>query len=152
MTKILPVKKNKYGERVADISVDKYYTQIFEEVLEAHEESVIGLADYLEAEELVDVIACCITRFDILGFKDYKLNKVRGAGNVDANFYAHLTQQVAEAYTATKKEPIIEFVELAGIINVCRVRLEYLGFNEDKRQKLYDRVNTKNRKRGYFDD
>ena len=32
----LPVKKNKFGERVADISLAKYYRQICEEVKEAH--------------------------------------------------------------------------------------------------------------------
>ena len=32
----LSVTKNKFGERVADIDVEKYYRQIFEEVLEAH--------------------------------------------------------------------------------------------------------------------
>ena len=151
MTKILPVKKNKYGERVADISVDKYYTQIFEEVLEAHEESVIGMADYLEAEELVDVMTCCITRIDILDI-GVQPNLYITASEAKTNFYVKLAQQVARAYATVKMEKICEVVELMEIINMCLNRLEYLGFNEDKRQKLYDRVNTKNRKRGYFDD
>lgn len=98
----LPVKRNKFGERVASLSVNDYYRQIAEEVLEAHENAVMynvfynGL-DYVEeidseAEELVDIIATCITRLDIL------------------------------------------------------------GYDSDARQKLYQAVNDKNEKRGYFED
>lgn len=102
----LPVKKNRFGENVANISTANYYRQIVEEALEAHEEAVIfdhenelcfepNISDEFwnaEAEELVDIITCCITRLNIL------------------------------------------------------------GYDEDARQKLYQAVNEKNRKRGYFDD
>ena len=74
MTKIypLPVKKNKNGELVADLPAWKYYRQIIEEVLEAHAENV-GAFESNEAEELADVITCCITRLNILndGGKDF---------------------------------------------------------------------------------
>lgn len=38
----LPVKKNKFGQRVANISTANYYRQIVEEVLEAHEAAVFS--------------------------------------------------------------------------------------------------------------
>ena len=82
----LPVKKNKFGNRVADISITDYYRQISEEVLEAHNAAnnwaVIKIlrddgcgqcAELIpcnEPEELVDIITCCITRLDILGFDE----------------------------------------------------------------------------------
>ena len=100
MTNILPlpVKKNKFGQRVADISVNDYYRQIMEEVLEAHEAAVnvtciaaikregCGLCvDYIgshnEAEELADIIATCITRLDILGYDEDARQKLYQAVN-----------------------------------------------------------------------
>ena len=91
----LPVKKNKFGNRVADISTTDYYRQIEEEVLEAHEYAAIanylleleGDADVVgdwendEAEELVDIITCCITRLDILGFDENKRQELFHAVN-----------------------------------------------------------------------
>lgn len=191
MNKILPlpVKKNKFGQRVADISVEKYYHQIFEEVLEAH--YAASIADYLrdsvhdfyvnndlindETEELVDVTTCCITRLDIIhrykdNFEEY-LQKVFTIGGSnyrasDDDFYTDLIQRVSYAYHSAKIEQIIEsgcgqFAEdydfyeddeLENIIFMCIKRLEYLGYDEKKRQELYQAVNEKNRKRGYFDE
>ena len=101
MTKILPlpVQKNKFGERVADISTEKYYRQILEEVLEARKASIIhdikkhmyfeSCADCLdsyvgednEPEELVDIITCCITRLEILGYDESAREKIYQAVN-----------------------------------------------------------------------
>ena len=94
----LPVKKNKFGELVADISVEKYYRQIAEEVLEAHKASIIHdikkvmsdegcgqCAEYVdednEAEELVDIITCCVTRLEILGYDESAREKIYQAVN-----------------------------------------------------------------------
>ena len=98
----LPVKKNKFGDEVRYINSTDYYRQITEEVLEAYKEAVIFEDRYPgeyprafrddEAIELVDIITCCITRLDIL------------------------------------------------------------GFDETKRQELFNAVNEKNRKRGYLED
>ena len=83
----LPVKKNKFGELVARLSVEAYYRQIMEEVLEAHNAAIIhGIKEHMyfedcgvcieyvgrdnEAEELADIITCCITRLEILGYDE----------------------------------------------------------------------------------
>jgi len=93
----LPVKRNKFGRNVDTLTVTEYYRQIEEEVLEAYAEAIkAGMSEKKsafidsEAEELVDIIATCITRLDII------------------------------------------------------------GYDESARQKLYDAVNEKNHKRGYF--
>ena len=61
----LPVKKNKFGQRVADILTCDYYTQLAEEIIEANEAS-FSIAGNDEGLELVDVITTCITRLDIM--------------------------------------------------------------------------------------
>ena len=168
----LPVKKNKYGEKVADISVDKYYIQIMEEVLEAHENAVI--ANYLfelegdaalvddwendEAEELADIITCCVTRIAIIRddyyLADY-LVKAVAKTHIEifgGNFYVDLSSSVMRAYHIAQSENIGEEAALIEIIYLCIGRLEYLGYDESKRQKLYQAVNEKNKQRGYFED
>ena len=93
----LPVKKNKFGQHVADISVNDYYRQIAEEVLEAHNAAnnwlivkilqnngcgqCAELLDCNEPEELVDIIATCITRLDILGYGEDARQKLYQAVN-----------------------------------------------------------------------
>lgn len=104
----LPVKKNKFGQRVADISLEDYYHQIVEEVSEAHTAAIIA--------SFVDIL------------------RNEGCG------------QCAEFFNCNEPE------ELVDIITCCITRLEFLGYDADKRQKLYQAVNDKNKKRGYFDD
>ena len=105
-TKILPlpVKKNKFGRRIADISITEYYRQIEEEVLESFKEAVCS--------ELYE-----------------KINSDKKICNADR-----------------------EAEELVDLITCCVTRLEIIGYDEEKRQKLYEFVNEKNRKRGYFDE
>ena len=178
MTKIVPlaVKKNKFGERVADISVTDYYAQIMEEVLEAHAEYVSNVIydklngakiigdDDNEVTELVDVITCCVTRIDIIGIENYSINSL---DEYPQDFYNALSRKVLKAFEkalAAEEVPqggfkgtvghrMIyrkEFEELRKIISLCIKRLEQLGYDSDKRQKFYQAVNEKNRKRGYF--
>ena len=45
-----------------------------------------------------------------------------------------------------------EAKELVDVITTCITRLEIIGYDADKRQELYQAVNEKNRKRGYFED
>lgn len=103
----LPVIKNKFGQRVDNISVDDYYRQIVEEVLEAH-----------NAANNAEIL---------------KVMRDEGCG------------QCAEFIEANEAE------ELVDIITCCITRLEILGYDEDERQVLYNAVNEKNRKRGYFE-
>ena len=169
MIKPLAVKKNKYGQLVADISAADYYAQIMEEVLEAQAEFVkakilrnnpddccgncfMGIKAN-EAEELVDVITCCVTRLDIIGGK-YDVEKVE----LPKDFYRELSKSVLIALRKAFQSEVsqlvgdYEAVELSFIINLCIARLEQLGYYADKRQELYKAVNEKNRKRGYFEE
>ena len=93
----LPVKKNKFGNLVADIPVTDYYRQIAEEVLEAHNaaknaefvkqinnEGCGQCAEFIlcnEAEELADIITCAVTRLDIIGYDESKRAKLYAAVN-----------------------------------------------------------------------
>ena len=105
----LAVKKNKFGQRVADISVTEYYRQIEEEVLEAHENAVM----YETARRIVlDGCGACLGEY----------------GRSD------------------------EAEELVDIITTCITRLEIIGYDAEKREKLYKAVNEKNKKHGYFED
>ena len=185
----LPVKKNKFGQRVADISVDDYYRQIMEEVLEAHAEDLLWTAaindiEDAQAEELADVITCCITRFDVRHQYDdepFDVESVvvdalkRYRDNYQGNFYVELAAKVLYAFNAAKTAEFVEellfgsesgcnrcVIEfeldadeetlLADIIALCVKRLDFLGYDEDVRQKLYQDVNDKNKLRGYFED
>lgn len=130
----LPVKKNKFGKFVADISIDDYYRQICEEVLEAHEESFI--AEYSaekedhEAEEIVDVITTCVTRLDIMHwyedefFSDY-LNRIISDAEPDysepKDFYTDLSHAVTIAYSAAKFGYIINEEDGSDLINYLNV-------------------------------
>ena len=191
----LPVKKNKFGERVADISVDRHYRQIAEEIIEAC--TAQGKND--EARKLVDVITCCVTRLDILQdyvdddeFEDFShylrilvqdfapetvyglvqdfepnvVNEQTLKQVIDEqtlkqviadSFYPSLAVHFARAYYAVSVG-MYGFIygddelHLAGIIYFCVKRLEYLGYDESAREKLYQAVNDKNRKRGYFEN
>ena len=49
-------------------------------------------------------------------------------------------------------EEVAEAEKLANIITYCITRLEIIGYDENKRQELYQMVNEKNCERGYFDD
>ena len=107
----MPVKKNKYGQDVARISATNYYKQILEEVQEAFQAAIVG-----------DTI---------------KILRNEGCGQcVDT-----IEDEICDANEAE---------ELADIITCCVTRLEILGYDENARQKIYQRVNEKNRKRGYF--
>ena len=93
----LPVKSNKFGQSVKAISVTDYYRQISEEVLEAHhaaknaelvkrmtDEGCGQCAEFVlcnEAEELADIITCCITRLEIIGYDESKRAKLYAAVN-----------------------------------------------------------------------
>lgn len=174
MTNILPlpVKKNKFGQRVADLDDITYYRQIAEEVLEAHEaaaitnfvdklnrERIIGDNDN-EAEELTDVITCCITRINIIDPEYFKgclfLWKIfsqegtasRTSADNTGKFYQNLLMKFIVAFGGIYDEKGI----LWDAIGACVNRLEVLGYDENKRQELYQAVNEKNRKRGYFED
>lgn len=176
----LPVKKNKFGQRVDDISVNDYYRQIAEEIIEAHEES-FSIAGDDEGLELVDVITTCITRLDIMhwfeddeDFGTYLENLIAESQTkkISDDFYAELTSAAFWAYHCAEMLPIFNKINkegcgmciddidghydeesaLADIIAMCIDYLEFIGYGEDDRQKLYQAVNEKNRKRGYFDD
>lgn len=179
----LPVKKNKFGQRVADISAEKYYRQIFEEVLEAHRACIEDFQKVLddEAEELVDVITCCITRFKIIyeykgfDFGNYLstyIEDVKKYYREPADFYTDLATAVMCSYHAAETAKMCDYMRnaacgncavdfepdyqekhiLSKIIVMCIKRLEYIGYDESARQEIYQAVNDKNRKRGYFDD
>lgn len=190
-----PVKKNKFGERVVDISAKKYYRQIAEEVLEAHKASIIAdikkvmsdegcgqCAEYAgednEAEELVDIITCCVTRLEITcldadyasDFDEYVREIFSYAERyycIHLDFYTELAAAVANAYHVARMNYLMnitplnfgEYLDgsdldetnaLGGIIVLCLDRLETLGYDEEKRQELYQAVNRKNLKRGYL--
>lgn len=97
MIKPLPVKKNKFGQHVADISITDYYGQIAEEVFEAFtaannaeilkimtREGCGQCAEFLqtnEAEELADIITCCVTRLESLGYGEKAREKIYAAVN-----------------------------------------------------------------------
>lgn len=188
----LPVKKNKYGDRVADISVEDYYRQINEEVLEAFQQMTIfaenniiydGNTDDNETEEVVDVITCAVTRLDIIhwfeddeDFGEY-LSKVYADAEKNyekpIDFYTTLANSVMKAYGAAKLSEVVNILHtegcgtcigyfdtydydeesrLADIIVLCVKYLEQLGYDADARQKLYQAVNEKNRKRGYLEE
>lgn len=163
---ILPVKKNKYGERVADISLEKQYRQLFEEIMEANAEGANGMWRCYEAEELVDVMACCVTRLNILGVEDYA---VTSWGAMVKDFYVELTDKALVAYgaaLAANNAPQIGFTGTAGhkalyreeietlreIMSMCIAKLESIGYDGNKRQEMYQYVNDKNKDRGYLDD
>lgn len=42
--------------------------------------------------------------------------------------------------------------EIADVITVCISLLERCGFDEEKRSEIFQKVNEKNEKRGYFRD
>lgn len=178
----LPVTKNKFGERVADISVEKYYRQIFEEVLEAHAvKNYDAFDEDGEAMELVDVITCCVTRFKIIyEYKDFDFDKYFSTYIEDAkkyyrepaDFYTDLATAVMCSYHVAETAKMCDYMRnegcgncavdfeqdyqekyaLSEIIVLCIKRLEYIGYDESARQEIYQAVNDKNRKRGYFDD
>lgn len=93
----LPVKKNKFGKSVKDIPVTTYYRQIAEEVLEAHNAAknaelvkrmtdegfgqCAEFAEINEPEELVDIITCCVTRLEIIGYDESARQKLYSAVN-----------------------------------------------------------------------
>jgi len=188
MTKILPlpVKKNKFGERVADISLEKYYHQICEEVLEAHEWQYTvdeNREHSYEAEEIVDVITCCITRLNVMHwYEDYEdfgkyvvsvIHECKSYYEEPKDFYTDLSAAVMNSYHAAKTAKNFEYMRNEGcgycvsdlaldeyvekyclgyIIVMCIKRLEKLGYDESERQEIYQAVNAKNRKRGYFEE
>lgn len=171
----LPVKKNKFGERVADISAEKYYRQIVEEVLEAHKASIVHdikkvmsdegcgqCAEYVgednEAEELVDIITCCITRLDIVvdskkDFVEY-VSKLLTAAKRNytepEDFYTDLAFTVMQGFCLSSYS-FYECKILSRIIVKCVKRLESMGYDESAREKIYQAVNEKNAARGYLE-
>ena len=160
----LAVKKNKFGERVADISVTDYYAQIMEEVLEAHEGAIASKLtghrpEFLycnEAEELVDIITCCVTRLDII---DFEFSKKIKLVDLPRDFYRSLEQNVLNAHenailyeNVANNYKYYEGNSLVDVINLCITKLSHFGYDADARQKIYEAVNEKNRKRGYLED
>lgn len=95
----LPVKKNKFGQFFKDIPVTDFYRQVCEEVLEAHNaaknaelvkhmtdegmdvEKVTEFAEVNEPEELADIITCCVTRLEIIGYDESARLKLFDAVN-----------------------------------------------------------------------
>lgn len=180
MTNILPlpVKKNKFGQRIADLDTNTYYRQIAEEVLEAYETAVqkelaetlietsnlFSMTDVIfataEAEELVDVITTCITRINIIDLEYFKRclflwknfsregTAFRASADNTEKFYQNLLMKFSVAFSGIYDEKGI----LWDAIGACVNRLEVLGYDENKRQELYQAVNDKNLKRGYFED
>ena len=156
----LPVKKNKHGELVADLPVWKYYRQIMEDVLEAHAENV-GVFESNEMEELADVITCCITRLyfkdpslDIKDFYSYVGELLARSEKIYAepkDFYTDIVFTVMQGYGRADNYRGDQH-RLADIIAMCVKRLESLGYDETRREKLYAAVNEKNRRRGYLED
>ena len=153
----LPVKKNKHGELVANLSVGAYYRQIIEEVLEAHAENV-GVFESNEAEELADVITCCITRLNILNdgeknFDEYVselLTEAERDYTEPEDFYTDLAFKVMQGFCLSSYS-FYERKTLSRIIVMCVKRLESMGYDETRREKLYAAVNEKNRRRGYLE-
>ena len=142
----LPVTKNKFGERVADIDVEKYYRQIFEEVLEAHESSVISKSSFnkncvdYEAEELVDVITCCVTRFKIIyEYKDFDFDKYFSTYIEDAkkyyrepaDFYTDLATAVMCSYHAAETKEMCDYMRDEGCGD-CAVYFETDSYFREK--------------------
>lgn len=164
----LPVKKNKHGELVADLPVWKHYRQIMEEVLEAHAENV-GVFESNEAEELADVITCCITRLAIVhssvkNIGEFISGLVNGAKTYadDSDFYTDLATSVMQSYSTQSCEELLDYYDvcyedydednsLAEVIALCVKRLESMGYDEVAREKLYAAVNAKNAARGYLE-
>ncbi len=121
----LPVTKNKFGERVADISGEKYYRQIFEEVLEAHRACIEDFQQDSddEAEELVDVITCCVTRFNIIyEYKDFDFDNYLSTYIEDAkkyyrepaDFYTDLATAVMRSYHAAEVDKMCDYMRNEG--------------------------------------
>ena len=123
----LAVKKNKFGQRVADISVTEHYRQIEEEVLEAHENAVIS---------------------------DHELKKTQEHKDTFNSTSALVIYKARQAESKNKIQLYKKFEaeELADIITACITRLEIIGYDAEKRDKLYKAVNDKNRKRGYLEE
>lgn len=66
-----PVKRDKFGRKVADYDTRHFYEKIAEELLEAHDHAVDG--GYWEAYELLDVMTACATRINALNIQPEKL-------------------------------------------------------------------------------
>ena len=154
----LPVKKNKHGELVASLSITRQYRQIMEEVMEAHAENV-GAFESNEAEELADVITCCITRLDIVVDSEKDFDEYVSELLVTAernctepkDFYTNLAVAVMKGYYRCSYT-FGECKLLSDIIVMCEKRLESMGYDEVAREKIYAAVNEKNRRRGYLED
>ena len=154
----LPVKKNKRGELVASLSVTRQYRQIMEEVMEAHAENV-GVFESNEAEELADVITCCITRLAISAYyADYEnfnsyvsklVTRAKPYYTEPKDFYTDLAFTIMQSYGRADGLCNDE-CKLSNIIVMCVKHLESMGYNEVAREKIYAAVNEKNRRRGYL--
>ena len=172
----LPVKKNKFGELVARLSVEAYYRQIMEEVLEAHNAAIIhGIKEHMyfedcgvcieyvgrdnEAEELADIITCCITRLNLVvdskkDFVEYVSKLVTDAKSYytePEDFYTDLASTVTQGVCYASYN-FYEYKILSRIIVMCVKRLESMGYDEVKRGNLYAAVNAKNVVRGYLEN
>lgn len=114
----LPVKKNKFGNNVHYLNSANYYRQVFEEVQEAFQAAIVG-----DVENILQ--DACMDR----GERAIQIVRIENTVGDDN-----------------------EVEELVDIIICCVTRLEILGYDEDARQKLYHKVNEKNRERGYFEE
>ena len=168
-----PVKKNKRGELVATISVNKCYKQIIEEVFEAHEAEItkavanfvqndgcgmcVGLIEEAspstELEEIVDIITCCVTRIDILGGTFDATPSKKYYGDHVKEFYSNTVVGLMKAYfLAIEEDKELEIRALQETINYCLWYLNKLGYTSEDIEYQYKLVNEKNARRGYFDE
>ena len=174
----LPVKKNKFNLSVAKVSATEYYWQVMEEVLEAQKASILrevekimagdgcgqcietamySLSDESEAHELVDIITCAVTRLYVLGFTlDEKVESLKRYEPFSADitrdvFYRSIVRTVLNAHQSAVNRKKDEVYFLFDVISDCIGYLELLGYDLEKRQILYNAVNEKNCKRGYFE-
>lgn len=65
------------------------------------------------------------------------------------SWFCKLNEEVREARRAFYDRDGVLADELADIITVCVSMLEYIGVDETERGRLFERINSKNRKRGY---
>lgn len=78
--------------------------------------------------------------------RDKKLIK----NQTEKEFIMKLQEEIKEVEDSGTNEETAE--EIADIITVCISYLNKLGYDENKRSKLFAKVNEKNEKRGYFKD
>ena len=91
------------------------------------------------------------------------------ADHMPRDFYLKLQEEIFEVmevsqkmifakrssfYTERQVAKLEDYLseEIADIITVCVSQLEALGYDEEKRSEIFQKVNKKNEKRGYFEE